>query len=875
VHAQVALFAAVVFGVFVGAPPARADVGSDGAIAQPEKRNATITADRGCWVPSLHALTGRGARFSISEPAVFLAVDRGASKAVWEAARVLAEQLRLITGRPFNVREPRPGEEGPRIVIGTVTALPEFAGQLHRPEAPNHEGYLIRSEPTQLWIVAESDQGIRHAVWDLLHQLGYRHYFPGPTWRIVPKSPNLLVQTDRVCRPAFQQRRLFFGGGGYSENKAEFEEWSRENRLGGLTIATNHSYQRIVAENQSEFAAHPEYLARGETAPSPKFCVTEPGLVDLVRRYAAQYFTRHPDSVAISLEPSDRGGWDGCPGDDALGSTSNRVVSLANAVARSLPSPPAAPRFVGMLAYYEHSAPPTIALEPNVVVFVATAFSRSGLSFFDTLRGWQAKGLRPGGTWAGVREYYSVNAWDRDRPGRASASSPSEIAASLGKYHAVGARLLDAEIGDGWGPHGLGYWVAAASLWSADEPAPTQSYVDDFLRNAFGKAHDIMEQFYARIGKPDHPLLCKELVGELYRLLASARRIEHSPVVAKRLHALAKYLHYLDLWLDYDFKDGVERQSAFEALMKYAYRVRREHMFDSFSLRRDLQRDRSVTVPSPEFWRTPESDPWRDTAAVTDSELHEWGRTGSQRTPLPQAEPLDAPETLGRLTTRPPTSGTALHHVKLRGQQRLYLLIDAAKSLELGIEGGAVRANGQIRLTLCPTSSATDGCQTQSIPGDRKAHKVSFQTPTLGHYVLDIDDSSNGVTVSWPAGTALALPATQQAVPALWRAWTLYLYVPRGTREVVFYSSGGKGVLRDAQGQIAYRAVRQPGVVRVPVRPGQDAQPWKFESNTGYRLPLNIPPWFAAAPEELLLPARVLGRSTPSVPTTAAGRPKG
>ena len=61
----------------------------------------------------------------------------------------------------------------------------------------------------------------------------------------------------------------------------------------------------------------------------------------------------------------------------------------------------------------------------------------------------------------------------------------------------------------------------------------------------------------------------------------------------------------------------------------------------------------------------------------------------------------------------------------------------------------------------------------------------------------------------------------------------------------------------DSSGTIVHRFERRPGVVRIAVPVGQEGTCWMFDVNSGFRLPLNVPPWLAASPDELLVPARV------------------
>jgi hypothetical protein len=200
--------------------------------------------------------------------------------------------------------------------------------------------------------------------------------------------------------------------------------------------------------------------------------------------------------------------------------------------------------------------------------------------------------------------------------------------------------------------------------------------------------------------------------------------------------------------------------------------------------------------------------------------------------------------------------GTQTRTLRLRGKQRFELAFDAPTTLALGVTAGLVREKKRpVKLTLCAAGSVAADCQVKLAPADKLAQRVSFEVPRPGQYTLLLEDSRQGADLTWPAGTSLSIPATQSEPPAFVGRWTLYLYVPKGTRELVLYCSPGRGRLLDARGEVAHVFGAQRGIVRVPVPTGQDGTVWKFDHNRGRRLPLNVPPWFAASPDELLVPA--------------------
>jgi hypothetical protein len=87
--------------------------------------------------------------------------------------------------------------------------------------------------------------------------------------------------------------------------------------------------------------------------------------------------------------------------------------------------------------------------------------------------------------------------------------------------------------------------------------------------------------------------------------------------------------------------------------------------------------------------------------------------------------------------------------------------------------------------------------------------------------------------------------------------WSLFFYVPKGTKAVGGYSSG-PGTLLDSQGRTVHTFDEQPGYFSVAVDAGEAGQVWKFQHSVGQRLLITVPPCLAVSAEELLLPAEVV-----------------
>ena len=97
------------------------------------------------------------------------------------AAATLADYLNKIVGAPFQVIRGN-GREG--LAIGLPQDFPDlpFRSPWQKSDPTQREDYVLRSHDKGVWLLGSTEQAVEHAVWDFLHRLGYRQFFPGPTW---------------------------------------------------------------------------------------------------------------------------------------------------------------------------------------------------------------------------------------------------------------------------------------------------------------------------------------------------------------------------------------------------------------------------------------------------------------------------------------------------------------------------------------------------------------------------------------------------------------------------------------------------------------------------------------------------------------------
>ena len=774
----------------------------------------------------------------------------------------LRHYLSRMSGAPFEVTAS--GGRGDGIVL--KVARPRNLGVYDR------ERYSIRSHAKGLLLTGTTEDALEHAVWDLLYRLGYRQFFPGPTWEIVPRLTEMRIEIDVEEKPDYHYRSIWYGYGTWDYNRQPWEDWSRKNRMGGgLRLQTGHAYGGIIRAKQAVFDQHPEFYAlidgKRNIHPHAKLCIGNAALRRTVVEFAQEYFAKNPAADCISMEPSDGGGWCECRLCEEIGPPSDRALLLANEVADAV-----RPRFVGLYAYGFHSPPPTIAARPNVCVNVATAFIRGGHTLDEIISGWSAKGAI-----IGIREYYSVHVWDRDLPGAARGSHLDDLARTIPGFHALGARFLTAESSDNWGCNGLGYHLASRLLWDVEEADRREAIVDDFLTKCFGPAREPMERFYELIdgSNPTSTLVYEDLLARMYRALDAARkRVSADSPERRRIDQLLLYTRYVDLFNRYRQLLGPARQQAFEALIRHAYRMRRTMMVHTKALYRDLAaRDRTVVVPEEARWSVPEDrNPWKSSEPFEEQELSAILRDGMDRyrpveldfQPRTFSDHLVSAQPL-KLPTAPEG-----HAARGRGLRSWYTRLKEPGEIVLNVTGGLIahyRDRGNVRVRVWKLGEGrvagerkTLVAEDRSVPPDGTPHTIRIPLKKPGLYQIDLDDGSDMTDVSWPSGQPMTWNmAWDNRLPVLVGRWSLWFYVPRGTAKIGLYVHTSAGSVLEPDGRPAFDLADKPGkFISIDVPPGADGRLWKLHQVAGKVGLMNVPPFLARSPQELLLPAETV-----------------
>jgi hypothetical protein len=796
------------------------------------------------------------------QPVAQVVVDvRGAEGAngqvLKDAASWLAQELQKSSGATLPVAEK---VEGPALVVALASAYPEalVATQL----AASPEAYAIVTLNDRLYLLGNSAAGTRHAVAHLLRHLGFRYFAPSPTWHVIPRKPTIDVDLTVADAPALVQRSIWYayGQGDQKELQANYQRWAQGNRLSTVQVmATGHSYAHIIGRNEAEFAKHPEYFAlleNGERdtkrAPAArKFCTSNAGLIELVVqdriRLLEENRKQNPLAYMVSVDPSDGQGTCLCDACAKLGTTTDRVFHLANAVAQGIRAK-YPDGWVGLYAYSSHRLPPTIAIEPNVYVQVAMGFNRTQYSLPELVEKWSEKVGA-----IGLREYYGVEAWDWGLPGRMRGSHVDYHRKWIPYYAQRKLNAINAETNANWGAQSLGLYVAAAMMW--DSAADVDALVDEYFQLAFAEASEPMRELQKKFDQA--PPLRPATISPLFEDLAKAYGIVKTPAVKARLIDLMAYLEYVAVYREFELAASREpsRNNAYydalRPLMQYAWQIRGRDTAHYYALARRLTNGLPVADNRLDFYLSNKEQPpvWMTGEQLSDADVIQ--RFEARRAKLageddPNVafsrflEPVRVPgDDAGpsQLANDPAEEGVAAFRQKLIG----YLPVAGKQTVELFVQP----TDKLVQVSVFEPNGTL--AKEQTITDTSAFTRVAIDLPRANDYRVEFVGDAK---IRVPATVALLIEASAANPAWLDMSGPMYFYVPGGTKQIIVDADprlsvqvpGAPGAAQRIDIAPAQRlSGKQYAVIEVPQ--GAAGRVWHTTNQTrGKVMLLNVPP---------------------------------
>lgn len=725
------------------------------------------------------------------------------------------------------------------------------------------EAVLVKSSGNGVVIIGKSQMAVQHGIFLYLEALGYRYFFPHPDWHIIPHIQTFFPKINTLAEPSFDHRRIWYGyGTGSTSATADYHFWFKANRQGGSVNANfGQAYDDIVLRNEKVFKEHPEWfypkVAKGVLPDNPKFDVSNEELVKFVISDAIDRIEKSRKNGTaiykmISMSPSDGPGVCNSPACQKIGTITDRVVYLANRVAKAIRN-----RFpdtwIGIYAYSEFITPPTIALEPNVFVGITTGFNYSKLSIEEIAKRWSAKARK-----TSIYDYYSIYAWDFDKPGQSLASRPDEMIGKLKQFYKLGVRGYEAESTTGWISKGLGHYLSAKLMW--DIKANPASLKDEFFRLCFQDAAQTMKKLWAEwesfgLASPRQSDLARWI-----DLVYKAQREEDSQQVQSRLFQVKSYLYYLVL-LGNSNSSGEE--AALVKLLSYGSRMT---PYGSFAGYPSLWQFGNLTkFPGMKF-----ADPkakWKSNLGpVTPAELDNLLK--QERSRLVEVKGLSS-FPLGTTFVKAPGSEQwkGPLHDGTRGDNAIWYahdfvlqVLQKGKQNFLDLSGNYVTGGGGERpIKISVSKYTTVGGQDQPIllkydyNGLKDTQRISLASLPPGTYRLKINDPGKIFRLKFSGSLNYSILITQKQRLNSTFSNNLFIYVPTGTSKFSLWKTIGVKFVTPT-GRIVDLTKKMEEEAEIKVLPGEQGI-WKLNFFVGSLYLEGIPPVIGTVPDHMLIPA--------------------
>lgn len=702
----------------------------------------------------------------------------------------------------------------------------------------DEQAYEIESTPTGTLIRAENETAAGYAGAHLLHALGYRRFAPLPLWEFIPTNPPASLSLKAASTPDWRMRTFWAGYGEWPEFRRlpHWNEWIFANRLGGEELHTGHAYGAFVRARKEFFAKHPECLALvGGERKGSKLCISNPLLRKEWCDYCCEILEKNPGRRSVSADPSDGGGWCECDDCARLGSASDRAITLANETARTIRERFPGRKFkVALYAYNYHCVPPSVEVDKDVVVNVATAFHREGWTTERLMKAWGAKCA------IGVREYLYPDI----RPAIGKGANPTLIAKSFRTFHDLGARYMSANASDAWMTGLIGFNVIARCLW--DRTTDPEEVRNEIIALGYPSARAEMEEFLSYLDSSKPRELSEDLLARMYTALNAAWR-KTSGDERRRVELAIGYARFCELYLAYS-KDMTHERC--QEMLDHLAAIKPDRSVHTLSIYRD---GRQIGPMGPQLSKTTD---WHTPRVLDYAKILEEGLTNNPFMPF---EPVSFGHDFVNVRREVPRPRKGAF-LGVRSRYDFWLWSDG-KPFDLGVTAGliyACRGNPRLKLVQVGGQSDTGDEETvvftdESVPPDKKRHVVTVVPKQAGLHRLEVSDGDDKTLYEFPAEMAVAV--TQGEGRGRHLDGTFFFYVPKGTTQIGCYAGCRTGAVVSPKGRKAMSLRWAKGHFTIDVRPGEDGGVWELRDLAGTFRPLTVPDAINLSETSMLVPA--------------------
>ena len=655
------------------------------------------------------------------------------------------------------------------------------------------------------------------------------------------------------------------------------------------------------------------------------------GLVGLYASYIVGESAKHPELSHVSVDPTDGASYHDygekgrmllrrTMGIDRDSSISDRVFHLANAAARAVRAADPT-RGVCLTAYTERAAPPTIPLEPNMLVEIAESFHSvyTGLSDEQLIGQWiDKREERPEASGRITLGSYAY--WNGDTHNSFNEEVWSRNLAGLNYWVSHGLTVASIETSSSFPTSGLMLYAGAQRAW--DSTVTMKAVLDDYCDTSFGVACEPMRPILYLLGagwQNHFGNLALAYVG--LRDAYGSLGVTPDTAIKARLDAWLLYVEYLRLYGDWaEAAHATKCATATDHLatdeytniIKHMYRIHGTGMVQTLETHDALEYTASLACPAPSTFKY--VDPavrtryfsrqttvgWADFGTYTQADLDAMLANGLTTYPLPPGYETKAySDDLVPLHTNVPVPSplTFVMYAITNDDEVWNTYSDGVNPLMVQVESGscpADAAGAQLKNRQQPPAEiSVNSAEGRSVgllsqlpckeTGGNSVDILDLGVQPAGLYVITL------VSASTAQRQKIGAPRNQPLVSARryrnnggsyehsnkirYYFWMpkdterLYVYLggrgwtsAAGTDAIYFYDPANASAPKATAVRIKAEAPPLYGGLRyVDVPAGQDGKVWAVESSWAGLLEfINAPNHLAPTEDQLMVPRELL-----------------
>lgn len=239
--------------------------------------------------------------------------------------------------------------------------------------------FIIKSNATDIFLIASSEKLLRYAVYTLLETWGFRKFTAKETY--IPKLDSVAFpkNTEQYHKPSFEYRALLYPDA-YDEN---FRDWHKLDwHLEDFSV-WGHSFSKLLSA-QEHFKKNPTLFALYEgNRNGESLCMTNDTVVNLVLQKMQNVIKENPNALFYSVSQNDDVIYCECTECKSVnnkhGGPQGSLYYFLNKIAVHYPKTK-----IVTLAYLHTFKPPTnLKLQPNIYTLFCPIELNRGKSIVD------------------------------------------------------------------------------------------------------------------------------------------------------------------------------------------------------------------------------------------------------------------------------------------------------------------------------------------------------------------------------------------------------------------------------------------------------------------------------------------------------------